>query len=88
MGHLINRKKEKVALLLDELGEKSTEEVFACLYKTRYPEDWKRIVERWQIEESEAKPGKGHPMQQPDVYMKEMFRNGMSRYRRNKTKSN
>ena len=78
MGSFITRKKEKVAHVLAMLGDFHTEERFLALFKEPYPSDWLKIQQKWQEEDS-AGPGKGHPMQHPDVYMKEMYRNGLCR---------
>ena len=75
MPHLINRKKEKVAQVIQLLGYDLSEETFIAAFKTMYPTDWERICERWVAEEVAAGGNKGHPMQHPEVYMKEMYRN-------------
>ena len=75
MSSLVKRKKEKVAAVKAVLGDALTKESFISTFKTMYPEDWKRICEKWQQEEDETPPGKRHPMQHPDVYMREMYRN-------------
>lgn len=81
MGSFINRKKEKIFRVLNELDFVS-EEAFISKFKEMYPDDWKRIWSKWQEEENDTPPGKRHPMQHPDVYMKEMYRNFSKRIRK------
>lgn len=75
MSCFISRKKDKIAALFTRIGPGADEEAFITAYKQMYPSDWKKINERWQAEEDSTPPGKKHPMQHPDVYMKEMYRN-------------
>ena len=75
MGSLVSRKKEKVLAIFAALGPELNEQSFIEAFKQMYPEDWQRINDRWQQEEQTTPPGKKHPMQHPDVYMMEMYRN-------------
>lgn len=75
MGCFISRKKDKVAVVFKRVGSDADEETFIAAFKKIYPNDWLKINERWQLEEDNTPPGKKHPMQHPDVYMKEMYRN-------------
>ena len=75
MGCFISRKKEKVAIVFKKVGFDADEGTFIAAFKRLYPNDWLKINERWQLEEDNTPPGKKHPMQHPDVYMKEMYRN-------------
>lgn len=49
------------------LGDDATEEDFTRAFIEAYPDDWARIQQRWQ----EGVPD----MQEPCVYMSEMYRN-------------
>lgn len=75
MSCFINRKKNKISAVFAELGNEADEKSFIATFKQMYPNDWILINERWQLEEDNTPPGKKHPMQHPDVYMKEMYRN-------------
>ena len=81
MGCFINRKKDKVAVVFKRVGSDADEETFITAFKKLYPNDWLKINERWQLEEDNTPSGKRHPMQHPDVYMKEMYRNHKPRER-------
>ncbi len=78
----IKRKTEKAEKVFDSL-DTITEEAFIERFKEMYPNDWVLIIEKWEAEERNTPHGKKHPMPRPDIYMKNMFRNAMSR--RNKT---
>lgn len=75
MGCFINHKKEKIQNIFSLLGDSYTEESFIDLFKSVYPDDWKKICDKWLEEENNTPVGKRHPMQHPDIYMKEMYRN-------------
>ena len=75
MSCLIIRKKDKISAVFEAVGTDADGESFIAAFKKLYSNDWLKINERWQFEEDNTLPGKGHPMQHPDVYMKEMYRN-------------
>ena len=75
MSCFIKRKKEKIKHIFMVLGDTHTETEFVKTFKILYPDDWQRIQDKWINEEQNTPPGKKHPMQHPDVYMKEMYRN-------------
>ena len=75
MSCFITRKKDKIAAVFEKAGIDADEESFISAFKQMYPRDWEKINEKWQAEEDSTPPGKKHPMQHPDVYMKEMYRN-------------
>lgn len=80
MGTLISRKKDKAFAIFEMLESNLNEESFIALFKEKYAEDWQIIINQFEKEESQTKPGKRHPMQHPDVYMKEMYRNMRQRW--------
>lgn len=64
---LIRNKKSKISAVTDAIGSNITEKLFIEKYKAMYPLDWEKIQKRWEA---------GIPdMQEPNVYMKEMYRN-------------
>ena len=80
MGSFINRKKEKIQSVFLKLGTEVDEDSFIKFFKEMYPEDWLKINQKWFDEEQHTLPGKRHPMQHPDIYMKEMYRNHKDQY--------
>ena len=75
MSSLIKHKKEKVAAVFEALGPDRNEEAFSRRFRELYPEDWERIICRWQEEVLNTTVGKGHMMPHPQVYIHEMYRN-------------
>ena len=75
MGSFISHKKDKIQKVFARLGADVDEATFIKVFKETYPRDWERIQNKWLEEERQTPPGKKHPMQHPDVYMKEMYRN-------------
>lgn len=75
MTSFIKYKKKKVKHVFQILGKEHTETVFINMFKSLYPDDWQKIQEMWMYEEQSSPPGKKHPMQHPEIYMKEMYRN-------------
>lgn len=75
LGAFIKRKKQTVSFVFRKLGNEHDEQSFITLYKEYFPKDWIIINQKWEDEEITALPGKKHPMQTPDIYMKEMYRN-------------
>lgn len=75
MSCFISRKKDKIAAVFEKMGIDVDETAFITVFKQMYPRDWVEINEKWQTEEDSTPPGKKHPMQHPDVYMREMYRN-------------
>ena len=75
MSCFIKRKKDKIEAVFEAAGIDADEESFITFFKDLYPNDWQKINEKWQAEEDSTPPRKKHPMQHPDVYMREMYRN-------------
>ena len=75
MSSFISFKKDKIKNVFQILGSNYTEEGFIKTFKALYPDDWRQIQDLWLYEEQCKMPGKKQPMPNPDIYMKEMFRN-------------
>ena len=82
MGNLISRKREKAFALFRAMGADDGAERFAELFREAYPGDWAKIVERYEEEELATRPGKKHSMPEPEVYLREMYRNAHARWLR------
>ena len=81
MSCFINRKKDKIAAVFAKVGVDVDEAGFIAAFKQMHPQDREKINEKWRDEENSTPPEKKHPMQHPDVYMKEMYRNHRPRER-------
>ena len=80
-GALIVKKDEKIKTVWDALDGDITEQAFISKFKDMYPKDWERIKAKYKKEERETKPGKSHPMPNPDQYMKNMYKNALKKYK-------
>lgn len=76
---VISKKEEKVNQILSDLGAECSYEEFSREFKERYPNDWERIIKTYKQHENRDKKGKGHPMPDPEQYMKNMFKVGKSK---------
>ena len=48
-----------------------------------YPKDYERCRKKFLVEESKTKPGKTHPMQNPEKHIKNALRSYLSRNKEN-----
>ena len=75
MAHsVIVKKEEKVKSVFESMNNIDDEETFKRLFKEKYPKDWENIVKRYTEHEERDKKGKGHPMPEPETYLKNMFK--------------
>ena len=79
MPAVVVKKEEKVAAVFAALGDSVSESSFIETFKEMYPKDWDRIKAKFRQEEAHSKPGKSHPMPEPDVYMKNMYKTAMAK---------
>ena len=70
---VITKKDEKAAAILEKMTDRNNEQEFKDLFKTTYPDDWKKIIAKFRAEERADTKGKGHPMPEPDTYLHNMF---------------
>ena len=76
---VIVKKEEKVNRIFGELGTNCTFEEFFDKFKEVYPNEWEKIIKTYKQHESRDKKGKGHPMPDPNQYMKNMYNVGKSK---------
>lgn len=79
---VIVKKEEKVNKIFAELGVDCTFDEFSCKFKEEYPNDWKRINTVYKQHEIRDKKGKGHPMPDPNQYMKNMYNVGKAKQKK------
>lgn len=70
---VVVKKEEKVNKIFTELGKDCAFEEFSHKFKEDYPDDWERINKVYGQHENRDKKGKGHPMPEPNQYMKNMY---------------
>lgn len=71
---VILKKDEKVKKIFEEYGLDISEEKFIEVFKSKYPEAWIRIENRYMHQERKAKKGKIHPMPKPEKYLSNMYK--------------
>lgn len=71
---VVVKKEEKVRNIFLEKGMDISEKEFIEVFKSLYPKDWERIVSRYNKEEEKTKPGKKHPMPEPNKYLSNTYK--------------
>jgi hypothetical protein len=67
---VIAKKTEKVAEVVAELPGGFAFEQFLTAFQQKFPKDWERVVSEFRMHERKSKPGKTHPMPEPEQYMR------------------
>lgn len=68
-GQIFLKKDEKVRAVIAVLSDSYSEEDFVAKFREIYPDDWEKVVARWNAHERLTPPGKNHPMARPEQYM-------------------
>ena len=66
---VITKKDEKIAAVVSTLENEYTPEQFIQKFKELYSKDWTKIQKSYQDHERKTKPGKSHPMPEPNQYL-------------------
>lgn len=74
-GQIVLKKGVKLRAVEATLPPGFSWEDFAAKFQEMYPDDWERIVRRYQAHERRTQPGKGHPMPEPKKYLLNMVKN-------------
>ena len=77
-GQLILKKEQKFKIILESLVEPS-EQDFINKFKELYPEDWRKIIKRYNEHERLKKPEKSHPMPHPEKYLSNAYKTFMKK---------
>lgn len=70
---------EKVKEVIDSLPDGFTEDDFYAKFVEMYPQDYEKCQRRFLAEERKTKPGKTHPMQNPEKHIKNALKSYLSR---------
>jgi len=68
-GKIIPKKDEKVIDVLRTLEPSTSDDEFVKKFREMYPDDWQRVVKRYDEHERLTPKGKSHPMAKPFQYM-------------------
>ena len=74
-SQLIKDKSDKVDKIFAGLKEDSSLENFAEAFRQNYPEDWDRIVKRYNEHKKLRKKGNNYPMPEPEKYLEQIYNN-------------
>lgn len=74
---------EKVKSVIETFQEGYSEDDFYTRFVEMYPKDYERYRKKFLVEESKTKPGKTHPMQNPEKHIKNALRSYLSRNKEN-----
>jgi hypothetical protein len=79
---VVVKKEEKVRKIFEEIGSDCSLNEFTEKFLKDYPSDWDRINKVYNQHERKDVKGKGHPMPEPDQYMKNMYNVGKIKHNR------
>lgn len=74
MPAVVVKKKEKVAAVFAAMSDLDDMQEFKTKFKELYPKEWQHIIAVYQKEEREDTKHKGHPMPEPEKYLKNMYK--------------
>jgi len=67
---VILKKEEKISSVSDALPDNYVLDDFILKFKELYPKDWNKLEKSYNDHERKTKPGKSHPMPNPEQYLK------------------
>jgi hypothetical protein len=73
-GQIFLKKEEKITATLSALDSNHTEDQFVEKFQELYPEDWEKIIKRYNAHERLTPAGKSHPMPPPKTYLLNAYR--------------
>lgn len=79
---VIVKKGEKVQAVFAVMKNQDDFSEFSSLFKSMFPKDWERIIQRYRKHELLDKKGRGHPMPNPEKYLSNMFKVYRAKYKR------
>lgn len=73
-GQVFLKKEEKIEATVSALDANHSEEQFVIKFQELYPEDWEKIVKRYEAHERLTPEGKTHPMPPPQKYLTNAYK--------------
>ncbi len=73
-GQVFQKSEEKIIKTLLKLDKNCNNEAVLNKFKELFPEDWMKIIKRYEAHERLTPPGKSHPMPVPPSYLLSKFR--------------
>ena len=78
---VFSKKEEKVTAIFEAMENINDEQEFNDKFKATYPDDWNKVKATFNKEERDTKPGKNHPMPYPDIYLSNMYKVGLKKFK-------
>lgn len=73
-GKVFQKQDEKIIQTLQALEPNCSDENLVSKFKSLFPDDWKKIIKRYEEHERLTPEGKSHPMPHPTKYLINKFR--------------
>lgn len=80
-GQVFQKSEEKIIKTLLKLDKNCNNEAVLNKFKELFPEDWMKIIKRYEAHERLTPPGKSHPMPVPPSYLLNKFRKYRDMYK-------
>ena len=68
-GQVFMKKEEKILATIAKLDANYSDDDFIAKFRELYPEDWEKILKRYNAHERLTPAGKSHPMAPPPKYL-------------------
>ena len=81
-GQVFQKSEEKIIKTLLKLDKNCNNEAVLNKFKELFPEDWMKIIKRYEAHERLTPPGKSHPMPVPPSYLLNKFRKYRDMYKK------
>lgn len=81
---VIAKKEEKVKSIFDSIGIECTIDEFKNKFIEMYPKEWEKVGKAYNSHERHNSKEKGHPMPEPDTYIKNAYNVGKKKYQEKK----
>lgn len=80
---VFSKKEEKVNAIFEAMENINDKQEFKNKFKAMYPDDWNKVKvkAKFNKEERDTKPGKNHPMPHPDIYLSNMYKIGLKKFK-------
>ena len=81
-GQVFQKSGEKIIKTLLKLDKNCNDDAVLNKFKELFPEDWVKIIKRYEAHERLTLPGKSHPMPVPPSYLLNKFRKYRDMYKK------
>lgn len=79
-GQIFLKSEQKILSTLNKLDPVNSDDDFILKFKELYPDDWRKIITRYEAHERITPAGKSHPMAPPPKYLLSIASTHRARY--------